>query len=177
MWKDYWFEPATWNLESVMCERKFPMSINQDGGICWHENYLHGIKPGVFSLISINKLASEGCRKIWFSTKTPPGGGKKKPFTIFISAMLMHSLSSIMTQISLKNSFGKVVFHILAKTEMMQNKIHVHVDHWPPFWNGIFREVFVSWKWLVYKYIKYSIHHKIMMGKWFLGSHGGPPVH
>ena len=40
------------------------------------------------------------------------------------------------------------------------------------FWGG----VFFSWKWLVYEYIQYSIHHKITTAKWFLGSHGGTPA-
>ena len=60
-------------------------------------------KPVVFSLISINQYLG-GCGKILFSTKT-------------------------MTQIPLKNSFRKVVFHIFAEIEIMRNKI----DHWPPF--------------------------------------------
>ena len=36
----------------------------------------------------------------------------------------MYSCSPTLSQISLKNSFGKVVFQILAKIEMMRNK------HW-----------------------------------------------
>ena len=43
-----------------------------------------------------------------------------------------------MIQISLENSFGKVVFHIFAEIEMMRSEI----DHWPPFWNSIFLGVF-----------------------------------
>ena len=34
----------------------------------------------------------------------------------------MYSCSPTLSQISLKNSFGKVVFQILAKIEMMRNK-------------------------------------------------------
>ena len=36
--------------------------------------------------------------------------------------MLMYSCSPTLSQISLKNSFGKVFFQILAKIEMMRNK-------------------------------------------------------
>ena len=39
-----------------------------------------------------------------------------------------------MIQISLKNSFGKDVFHIFVEIEIMRNEI----DHWPPSWNGLF---------------------------------------
>ena len=41
----------------------------------------------------------------------------------------MYSSSPTLSQISLKNSFGKVVFHILAKIEMMWNKNRVFGRH------------------------------------------------
>ena len=41
----------------------------------------------------------------------------------------MHSCSPTLSQISLKNSFGKVVFQILAKMEMMRNKNRLFGRH------------------------------------------------
>ena len=41
----------------------------------------------------------------------------------------MYSCSPTLSQISLKNSFGKVVFHILAKIEMTQNKNRLFGRH------------------------------------------------
>ena len=41
----------------------------------------------------------------------------------------MYSCSPTMSQISLKNSFGKVVFQILAKIEMTQNKNRLFGRH------------------------------------------------
>ena len=41
----------------------------------------------------------------------------------------MYSCSPTLSQISLKNSFGKVVCQILAKIEMMQNKIRLFARH------------------------------------------------
>ena len=58
----------------------------------------------------------------------------KTLYDFYFSIVIVLIYSPIMTQISLKNSFGKVVFHIFAEIEMMRNQI----DHWPPFWNGIF---------------------------------------
>ena len=41
----------------------------------------------------------------------------------------MYSYSPTLSQISLKNSFGKVVFQILAKIEMMRNKNRLFGRH------------------------------------------------
>ena len=41
----------------------------------------------------------------------------------------MYSCSPTLSQISLKNSFGKVVFQILAKIEMMRNKNRLFGRH------------------------------------------------
>ena len=41
----------------------------------------------------------------------------------------MYSCSLTLSQISLKNSFRKVVFHILAKIEMMRNKNRLFRRH------------------------------------------------
>ena len=41
----------------------------------------------------------------------------------------MYSCSPTLNQISLKNSFGKVVFQILAKIEMMRNKNRLFCGH------------------------------------------------
>ena len=41
----------------------------------------------------------------------------------------MYSYSSTLSKISLKNSFGKVVFQILAKIEMMRNKNRLFGRH------------------------------------------------
>ena len=41
----------------------------------------------------------------------------------------MYSCSPTLSQISLKNSFGKVVFQILAKIEMMRNKNRLFGHH------------------------------------------------
>ena len=41
----------------------------------------------------------------------------------------MYSRSPTLSQISLKNSFGKVVFQILAKIEMMRNKNRLFGRH------------------------------------------------
>ena len=41
----------------------------------------------------------------------------------------MYSISPTLSEISLKNSFGKVVFQILAQIEMMQNKNRLFGRH------------------------------------------------
>ena len=43
--------------------------------------------------------------------------------------MSMYSCSPTLSQISLKNSFGKVVFQILAKIEMMRNENRLFGRH------------------------------------------------
>ena len=43
--------------------------------------------------------------------------------------MWMYLCSPTLSQISLKNSFGKVVFQILAKIEMMRNKNRLFGRH------------------------------------------------
>ena len=64
----------------------------------------------------------------------------------------MYSWSPNLSQISLKNSFGKVVLQILAKIEMMRNENRLFGRH---FENGtnilyFFPEI---WLWLVYVYM------------------------
>ena len=50
-------------------------------------------------------------------------------FKNVISVLLMYSCSPTLSQISLKNSFGKVVLQILAKIEMTRNKNRLFGRH------------------------------------------------
>ena len=60
----------------------------------------------------------------------------------------MYSWSPNLSQISLKNSFGKVVFQILAEIEMSRNKNRLFGRH---FEMQIFYIFFPEiWLWLVY---------------------------
>ena len=67
--------------------------------------------------------------------------------------MQMYSWSPTLSQISLKNSFGKKVFQILAKIEMTRNKNRLF---WPPFWNGTTFSIFFFaelWIFIVHTYM------------------------
>ena len=63
--------------------------------------------------------------------------------------MLMYSWSPNLSQISLKNSFGKVVFQILAEIEMTRNENRLFGRHFETV------QIFYifspeKWLWLVY---------------------------
>ena len=61
----------------------------------------------------------------------------------------MYSRSSYLSQISLKNSFGKVVFQILAEIEMSRNENRLFGRHFETV--QIFYIFFPEiWLWLVY---------------------------
>ena len=61
----------------------------------------------------------------------------------------MYSWSPNLSQISLKNSFGKVVFQILAEIEMTQNENQLFGRHFKTV--QIFYIFFPEiWLWLVY---------------------------
>ena len=61
----------------------------------------------------------------------------------------MYSWSHNLSQISLKNSFGKVVFQILAEMEMKRNKNWLFGRHFETVQIFFFPEI---WLWLVYIY-------------------------
>ena len=63
----------------------------------------------------------------------------------------MYSWSPNLSQISLKNSFGKVVFQILAEIEMTRNENRLFGRHFEtvPIFYIFFPEI---WLWLVYIY-------------------------
>ena len=65
----------------------------------------------------------------------------------------MYSWAPIMSQISLKNSFGKVVFQIFAEIEMTQNENRSFGRHLETV--IFFFCICFAWIWLflVYKYI------------------------
>ena len=64
----------------------------------------------------------------------------------------MYSWSPYLSQISLKNSFGKVVFQILAEIEMMRNENRLFGRHFEmvQIFYIFFPEV---WSWLVYTHM------------------------
>ena len=64
----------------------------------------------------------------------------------------MHSCSPTLSQISLKNSFRKVVFQILAKIEMMRNKNRLFGHHFETvqYFQFLFAEL---WFFIVHTYI------------------------
>ena len=63
----------------------------------------------------------------------------------------MYSWSSYLSQISLKNFFGKVVFQILAQIEMTRNENRLFGRHFETV--QIFYIFFPEiWLWLVYTY-------------------------
>ena len=78
----------------------------------------------------------------------------------------MYLFSPTLSQISLKNSFGKVVFQILVKIEMMQNKNRLFggyfetVQHFQNFFCRIVT-FFIDHTCIV------QFHCKIPVGKWF----------
>ena len=59
----------------------------------------------------------------------------------------MYSCSPSLSQISLKNSFGKVVFQILAKIEMMRNKSRLFGRHFETVQHF---QIFFAELWLFY---------------------------
>ena len=64
----------------------------------------------------------------------------------------MYSCSPTLSQISLKNSFGKVVFQILAKIEMMRNKNRLNGRHFETVQH--FRNLFAElWFFIVHTYM------------------------
>ena len=66
----------------------------------------------------------------------------------------MFSWSPNLSHISLKNSFGKVVFQILAEIEMMRNENRLFGCHFETV--QIFYIFFPeTWLWLVYIYMVY----------------------
>ena len=62
----------------------------------------------------------------------------------------MYSWSPNLSQISLKNSFGKVVFQILAEIEMMRNENRLFGRHFETVPIFFFPEM---WLWLAYIYM------------------------
>ena len=72
----------------------------------------------------------------------------------------MFSWSSNLSQISLKNSFGKVVFQILAEIEMTRDEIRLFGRHFETvqIFHMFFPEI---WLWLVYIYMWHD------QGEWF----------
>ena len=65
----------------------------------------------------------------------------------------MYSCSPTLSQISLKNSFGKVVFQILAKIEMTQNKNRLFGRHFETVQHLQFSFVLNCDFFIVYTYI------------------------
>ena len=87
----------------------------------------------------------------------------------------MYSWSPNLSQISLKNSFGKVVFQILAKIEMTRNKNRLFGRHFETV------QIFYifSWNMVVISVYTYGVKitKKIPVGKWFsLGVPWNPPL-
>ena len=74
----------------------------------------------------------------------------------------MYSWSPNLSQISLKNSFGKVVFQILAEIE---NDAKWKSVIWPPFWNGTNILYFFSWNMVVINVYTYGV--KIIQKFWW----------
>ena len=66
----------------------------------------------------------------------------------------MYSWSPNLSQISLKNSFGKVVFQILAKIECGEMKIGYLAA---PYWNGTYILFFFSWNMVVINIYIYMV--------------------
>ena len=117
----------------------------------------------------------EGCGKIWFSTTIPPGRRRrrrrKKPLRdLFQQCLCIHNLL-LWLKFHWKIPLGKWFFIFLPKLKWCKTNRPLGTILKRYFLGGG-----IFFKWLVYKYIKYSIHHKITTGKWFLGSHGGPPT-
>ena len=89
--------------------------------------------------------------------------------------MNIYSYSPSLSQISLKNSFGKVVFQNLAKIEMTRNKNWFFGFHFETEQHLIFFfyriVIFIARSYMC------KFHCKILVGKWF--SRGGfmePPL-
>ena len=86
----------------------------------------------------------------------------------------MYSWSPNLSQISLKNSFGKVIFRILAEIEMTLAKWKSVI--WPPFWNGTNILYFFSWNVVVTSVYTYGVKiiKKFRWESGFLGGGGVP---
>ena len=86
----------------------------------------------------------------------------------------MYSWSPNLSQLSLKNSFGKVIFQILAEIEIREMKIG--------YLSAILKRykyfIFFSWNMVVISVYLYGVKMilKIPVGKWFSlgGFHGTP---
>ena len=78
----------------------------------------------------------------------------------------MYLYFSNLSQISLKNSFGKVIFQILAEIKMTRNKKRLFGRHFETV--KIFCICF-SWNMVVNSVCSYGINSnkKIPVGKWF----------
>ena len=88
----------------------------------------------------------------------------------------MYSCSPTLSQISLKNSFGKVVFQILAKIEMMGNKNRLFGRHFETVQHVLFFFLFLCRILISYSLYMVQISLQIRLGKWFstVGSLGTP---
>ena len=93
--------------------------------------------------------------------------------------MLIYSYSPSLSQISLKNSFGKVVFQNLAKIEMTRNKNRLFGRHFETEQHfNIFFFCAELWFFIARTYMV-QISLKIPVEKWFSqgGFHGTPLGH
>ena len=87
----------------------------------------------------------------------------------------MYSWSPNLSQISLKNSFGKVVFQILAEIEMMRNENRLFGRHFETV--QIFYIFSLKYGCDKCIYIWCKDNYKIPVGKWFsLGGSMEPPL-
>ena len=83
----------------------------------------------------------------------------------------MYSCSPTLSQISLKKSFGKVVFQILTKIKMTQNKNWLFGRHFETVQHLKFSFFSELWFLIVHTYMV-QISLQISVGKWF--SWGNP---
>ena len=78
----------------------------------------------------------------------------------------MYLCSPTLSQISLKNSFGKVFFQILAKIKMTRNKNRLFGRHFETVQH--FQFFFLqNCDFLQSIHIWCKFHYKILVGKWF----------
>ena len=82
-------------------------------------------------------------QKNWFAPKIPT----EYNYPNFISAMLMYSWFPNLSHISMKNSFGKVVFQIFTEIEMTRNENRLFGNHFETVKNIFFTGI---WLWLEY---------------------------
>ena len=78
----------------------------------------------------------------------------------------MYLCSTTLNQISLKNSFGKVVFQFFCQVTIFAKWKFVF---WPPFWNGTLLNVLFCWFMVVLGVYRY--------GESFLGRFGSTEKH